>query len=103
MNSPLIRRLLLDDLFPDVWGERYDGSFLSCIACGRATSKNGDSLGVIVTNGGSSIVHPEDLDADYAADPGGGMGWFPVGRECIKRVPAEFRLPNPYEDKAAGV
>jgi hypothetical protein len=45
----------------------------------------------MVGAGGSLIVHPEDYDL---AIDGGDMGWFPVGSECIKSVPAEFRVKN---------
>lgn len=75
--------------------------FLTCVFCGRDTSKQGKSQGVIVSGGGSAIVHPEDNQLEEN-DPGY-MGWFPVGSECIKAVPAEFRWDNPYKDKVKGV
>jgi hypothetical protein len=74
--------------------------FLSCVFCGRDTSKQGNSSGVMVSGGGATIIHPEDYDK---AIDGGDMGWFPVGSECIKSVPAAFRLTNIYEDKVKGV
>ena len=74
--------------------------FLQCIFCGRDTSKQGKSMGVIVGEGGGVVVHPEDNEL---AQDGGFMGWFPVGSECIKEVPAEFRQPNIYDDKVKGV
>lgn len=45
----------------------------------------------MVGAGGSVIVHPEDYEK---AIDGGAMGFFPVGSECIKEVPKEFRVPN---------
>jgi hypothetical protein len=74
--------------------------FLNCIFCGRDTSKQGNSLGVIVGEGGAVVVHPED---DELAQDAGHMGWFPVGSECIKEIPAEFRANNPYDNKVKGV
>jgi hypothetical protein len=74
--------------------------FLNCIFCGRDTSKQGKSSGVIVGEGGAVVVHPED---DELAQDGGHMGWFPVGSECIKEIPAEFRKANIYDDKVKGV
>ena len=92
----------------NLFGEKYQAkqnntfghSFTCCVFCGRDTSKQGNSNGVYVGAGGALIVHPEDYDK---AIDGGDMGWFPVGSECIKSVPAEFRVPNIYEDKVKGV
>jgi hypothetical protein len=55
----------------------------------------------MVGAGGALIVHPDDYET--LAIDGGDMGWFPVGAECIKEVPAEFRVANIYEDKVKGV
>lgn len=88
-----------------LFGEKYhaktqNGShFLQCVFCGRDTSKQGKSNGVMVGGGAAFIVHPED----YPLNDGGDMGWFPVGSECIKIVPSEFRLSNIYDNKVKGV
>ena len=84
------------------WSEKYhaQGMFLACIACGKNVSKQGNCQGVMVGGGGVIIVHPDDYEK---AIDGGDMGWFPVGSECIKKVPVEFRVGNPYEDKVRGV
>jgi hypothetical protein len=101
-NEITYRAFETDELF----GQKYQAkttngsSFLQCVFCGRDTSKQGKSKGVMVGFGGSLIVHPEDYDQ---AQDGGFMGWFPVGSECIKQVPAEFRVANPYDDKVRGV
>ena len=92
----------------NLFGEKYQTktsntfghSFLCCVFCGRDTSKQGNSNGVMVGAGGGLIVHPDDY---VIATDGGAMGWFPVGSECIKSVPAEFRVANPYDNKVAGV
>jgi len=99
----------LDDLDGFLWGEKYRAreelpsgvSSLSCIHCGRDTSKQGNSQGVCVSGGGAYILHPDDYER-FDHD-GGEMGWFPVGSECIKQIPAQFRAPNPYSDKIRGV
>jgi hypothetical protein len=101
-------RYIVDDA-GFLWGPKYRDreftqrgvGFLSCIHCGRDTSRQGKSLGVCVSGGGAYIVHPADYDE--FEHQGGDMGWFPVGSECIKQVPAEFRLANPYDDKIKGV
>lgn len=91
----------------NLFGPKYQAktqhghSFLCCVFCGRDTSKQGNSFGVIVGEGGAAIVHPEDNE--IAKTCGGYMGWFPVGSECIKSIPAEFRQTNIYEDKVRGV
>lgn len=92
-----------DELFSEKWQEKQSKNghpFLACVFCGRDTSKQGKSQGVCVGAGGALIVHPEDYEN---ATDGGEMGWFPVGSECVKSVPAEFRVPNPYENKVKGV
>lgn len=88
-----------------LFGEKYqdkteNGShFLQCVFCGRDTSKQGKSDGVLVGGGAALIVHPED----YPLNDGGDMGWFPIGSECIKSVPTEYRVSNPYKNKVRGV
>ena len=99
------RAFYTENLFGEKYQERQNNrkghSFLSCIFCGRDTSKQGKSSGVMVGAGGGLIVHPDDYETK--ALDGGAMGWFPVGSECIKEVPKEFRLDNIYEDKVRGV
>jgi hypothetical protein len=75
--------------------------FLQCVFCGRDTSKQGKSVGVIVSDGGASIVFPGDISLEQS--DAGFMGWFPVGSECIKAIPSDFRQANIYDDKVKGV
>ena len=92
------------DYLPNGFGEKYqenNAAFLSCIECGRNTSKQGKSQGVFIVNGGYSIAHPSNPYPENGH--GGDMGWFPVGSECIKKVPAEYRAPNPYKAPGHGV
>ena len=102
-NSVTYRAFETNDLFGAKYQAKNDAGkigFLSCVFCGRDTSKQGNSQGVYVGAGGGLIVYPQDYDK---AIDGGDMGWFPVGSECIKQVPAEFRVPNPYSDKVRGI
>lgn len=92
----------IDNYLPNAFGEKYhakNDTYLSCINCGRDTSKQGNSNGVYIVGGGEWIAHPDQPEFN----DGGDMGWFPVGSECIKKVPAEYRTPNPYDDKVHGV
>lgn len=86
---------------PKYWAreERGGVTLFACIHCGRNTGTQRNTQGVCVSGGGGTIVHPDDYD-DYP-HLGGEMGWFPVGRECIKRIPAEFRAPSPYVTEAS--
>lgn len=101
MNEKYEKALFIDDVFPNAWSDKYHDAktFLACIACGRNTSKQGESKGVWIVGGGAWIGHPEQPEIN----DGGDMGWFPVGTECIKKVPAEYRVENPYEDKVKGI
>lgn len=87
-------------LFGPKWQAREGQYFLQCHFCGKDTSKQGNSTGVIVSEGGSSIIHPIDNNKEQSS--AGYMGWFPVGSECIKVVPAEFRQLNIYTNKVKG-
>lgn len=79
------------------FGEKYhEKGGEGCIVCGRKTGK--DTQGVFIGGGGYYIVHPEDTDKEYKQDAGGWMGWFPVGAECIKIVPKEFRYATQIQD-----
>jgi len=103
-TKEIYRWFYTESLFGEKYQERQNNrrghSFLSCVFCGRDTSKQGKSNGVMVGGGGGSIIHPEDYEKSI---DGGSMGWFPVGSECIKEVPKEFRIANIYEDKGRGV
>ena len=72
------------NLFSEKFHE--SGSENPCTVCGRKTNL---TIGVHVGDGGSAIVHPEDIEL---AQDGGFMGFFPIGKECIKKVPKEFRV-----------
>ena len=72
-----------------IWTHKHDheyGSLASCQCCGRPVSRN--AVGSVVGDGGSSIVHPDDA-ASIITD-GGYMGWYPIGSECAKKIPAEY-------------
>ena len=84
-----------------VWNETYakrtylngKDEYDACIHCGRKTSSKGEALGVLIGEGGGAIIRPEDYDT-YPHE-GGEMGWYPVGRECIKDIPSAYRVPDP--------
>ena len=98
-----VRAFETNNLFGEKYQIKQDQNkivFTSCVFCGRNTSKQGNSSGVMVGGGGGTIIHPEDYEKSI---DGGDMGWFPVGSECIKSVPVEFRIANIYEDKVNGV
>ena len=66
----------------------------ACIHCGRKTSRKHKAMGILISDGGCSAIRPEDYDT-YPHN-GGEMGWFPVGRECIKAIPAAYHVEDPY-------
>lgn len=99
-----VRWYLDSDLGFDMWGDKYRARTMNglndtgnrCVLCGRKTADTAKTMGIVVIGGGGALVHVEDAATEEANDPGGWMGWFPVGNECIKVVPAEFRAANPW-------
>ena len=81
-----------------VWGDKVHKSIANepCIVCGRETSNKNNAKGVYVTEGGSSICLPTDIEKEIARRDVW-MGFFPIGSECIKAVPAEFRASDPFK------
>lgn len=69
-----------------IWNRPVEACGESCQVCGRPVSEN--AVGVIVVDGGASIIHPED-QASLVSDAGY-MGWWPIGSECAKKIPAEY-------------
>jgi hypothetical protein len=61
-----------------------------CETCGRGVA-DGKGFAVVVTDGGASILHPED-DTEDAWNDSGYMGGYVVGSTCAKQIPAEFRI-----------
>ena len=94
-----------EDCALEAWGAKYQartGGGMSdmgfcCIVCGKVTGKKSNTLGVSVTEGGGVIIHRDDIEMEEHTS--GFMGWYPVGSECIKVVPEEFRVENPYPVK----
>lgn len=84
------------------WGPTYAertylngrGEDNACIHCGKRTSSKGKAMGVMVGEGGCAFIRPEDYE-NYP-HRNGEMGWFPVGRECIKQIPSEYWVEDPY-------
>ena len=98
IDEPLeLRTLDLFELLPKMWSkEESQGDMTRCAVCGRKTSPKEQGLGVVVVDGGGSIVHVDDIEVAMVHD-GGYMGWFPVGSSCIKAVPEEFRSGDTLE------
>lgn len=79
----------------DLWSAKYQAKEHlegeRCTVCGKKTSRQNKGLGVIVSDGGGSIIHPEDNEKEIKEYTAGYMGWWAVGSECIKKVPKEFQ------------
>ena len=65
-TKEIYRWFYTESLFGEKYQERQNNSKgyteFSCVFCGRDTSKQGKSNGVMVGAGGSVIVHPEDYE-----------------------------------------
>ena len=82
------RGIDLNNIDFNLFSEKFhnSGNKNPCTVCGRKTNL---TIGVYVGAGGGVLVHPEDIDK---ADDGGFMGFYPIGNECIKKVPQDFRV-----------
>ena len=84
-ETPQIRMIRADM----IWKHKHDhlyGCSQSCQCCGREVSDN--AVGIVIAEGGHSIVHPEDAPLIIA--DAGYMGWFPVGSKCANVIPDEY-------------
>ena len=58
----------------DLWSEKYRAKehLLGerCTVCGKVTSQQNKGLGVIVSDGGGSIIHPEDNEKEIKSTSG---------------------------------
>lgn len=70
--------------------EKNHGDINYCQCCGRKVGA--DPWWVVVVDGGAALCRPEDSKHYYG--DGGFMGAWPIGRECVKRVPLEYRTKN---------
>lgn len=73
-------------------GYQYDGvtpadSWGPCVCCGRDVRKPGGWVHVI--HGGGVMLHKDDEDA-YQPD-GDDLGLQPVGSDCVRLIPREYR------------
>lgn len=88
--SDLLRNYLKPGRHP--WSEEYQNSPRAdnpdtCIVCGKYAGANG--IGVILTEGGDTLVEPADDDKE--ARTSGYMGHWIVGPECGSKIPAKYR------------
>lgn len=60
------------------------GQDLPCVVCGK--SIRSPRYQVHLVDGGSSLCHVEDSYDDAPAD----LGWYPVGAECRRKLPAGY-------------
>lgn len=65
------------------------GDAWPCYLCNRPIREPLAAISLEVVDGGVRIARPGTADV---TDPGY-MGFFPVGPECARRIPAEFRAP----------
>lgn len=64
-----------------------------CVICGRHTT---GSLYVVMTDGGSSLVHPDDAAQEERENQAAYMGAFSIGPDCARRF-GDFVGTSPAE------
>jgi len=61
-----------------------------CICCGRALNPSAKLFWVHWSFSGN--LYPVNISDEVAyAHPEGDQGWFPVGADCAKKIPAEYK------------
>ena len=90
--NPTHEVLDLDTVLAGAFGEKYQASKSDnpCVVCGRNVSQKNGHL-VLIGGGGTDVIHPDDVREAMFADYGY-MGGHPVGSECIKSIPAAYRI-----------
>lgn len=66
-----------------------DADACCCSVCGRDVPSQ--RHGVVLVGGGAIACKPEHAAAFEKYDGGAFLGVYPVGSECIKKIPAEYR------------
>lgn len=61
-----------------------------CFVCGRGMTEKGreSAWHIHLVDGGIGIAH----NTNDSEDDDGEMGYFPIGSECAKKVPADYRV-----------
>jgi len=70
-----------------LWSHDADGC--CCSVCGRNVPSQ--KHGVVLVGGGAVACKPEDADLFEKYDAVAYLCVYPVGSECIKKIPAEYR------------
>lgn len=82
-----------DDTF-DMAAEGFwhaDANGSNCSVCAKTIKDANHSNGVCLVGGGATACRPADYYLFEKYDGGAVLGVYPVGPECIKKIPAEFR------------
>lgn len=77
----------LDLYAAGLWSSDADGC--CCSVCGRDVPSQ--KHGVVLVGGGAIACLPGDAHLFEKFDGGAYLGVYPVGRECIKKIPAQYR------------
>lgn len=89
--APTLRQYLKPGRY--AWSDAYHESphaENACIVCGKRTVA-GSRVIVCLTGGGDVLVRPDDMEREEREHPGNFMGTWPVGPECGKSIPQEYR------------
>jgi hypothetical protein len=78
---------LEDVITPPVDGS-HTGLGDHCLLCGRKLSEKKAPHYVHLTTDGNLVSSPEPIDTS--------QGFFPVGPECVRRIPNNFSFPTPF-------
>lgn len=71
---------------PKGWTASWD----ECHVCGRPL--NPERISFLVHMSTGNTLYPKSItDAEAEAYPEGDQGWFPVGPECAKKIPAAYK------------
>ena len=73
--------------------QQFDGGAEACACCGHKITNQATAHAVIVSDGGSTLIHKDDEGQEIRSQNAGFMGSFAVGPECARKIPKDYRRP----------
>lgn len=90
-----IHQLWADGWEMKAWKAEQKGAE-ACVCCGKAVKPgNGSRIWIIYGDALAPVASYDEMskyEGDWVA---GDLGSLPIGPDCAKKIPKEYRVPNP--------